>query len=131
MWVQATLVRSALDVYQRYVGPLTIAEQRRYYDGQKALAEMCGVPRERMPDTFAAFNEYLNDTLESARIAVTAALRDVVDATCDPNCRSTLGRCATRSTSPPAACSPSACAKSSAFRGAPPASACWRPRGRP
>jgi uncharacterized protein (DUF2236 family) len=84
MWVHATLVRTALDVYQRGVGPLTIADQRRYYDEQKTLAEMFGVPRERMPDTFAAFNRYLEDTLESDRIAATAALRDVVDATLRP-----------------------------------------------
>jgi uncharacterized protein (DUF2236 family) len=77
-------VHTALDVYQRCVGPLTIAEQRRYYEEQKTLAEMFGVPRERMPDTFAAFNEYVYDMLESDRIAVTAALRDVVDATLRP-----------------------------------------------
>jgi uncharacterized protein (DUF2236 family) len=85
MWVHATLVRTALDVYQRYVGALTIAEQRLYYDEQKTLAEMFGVPRERMPETFADFNLYFNDTLESDRIAVTAALRDVVDATLRPD----------------------------------------------
>jgi uncharacterized protein (DUF2236 family) len=84
MWVHATLVRTALDVYQRCVRPLTIADQRVYYDEQKTLAEMFGVPRERMPDTFAAFNRYLDDMLESDRIAVTAALRDVVDATLRP-----------------------------------------------
>jgi uncharacterized protein (DUF2236 family) len=84
VWVHATLVRTALDVYQLYVGPLTIAEQRLYYDEQRALAAMFGVPRERMPDTFAAFNRYFNDTLESDRIAVTAALRNLVDATLCP-----------------------------------------------
>jgi uncharacterized protein (DUF2236 family) len=84
LWVHATLVRTALDVYQGYVGPLTIAEQRLYYEEQKTLAAMFGIPRERMPDTFAAFNEYFSDTLESDRIAVTAALRDVVDATLRP-----------------------------------------------
>ena len=85
MWVHATLVRTALDVYQRYVGRLTIAEQRRYYEEQRTLAEAFGVPGERMPATFAAFNEYYNDTLDSDRIAVTATLRDVVDATLRPD----------------------------------------------
>ena len=28
MWVHATLVRTSLEVYQRYVGKLTIDEQR-------------------------------------------------------------------------------------------------------
>jgi uncharacterized protein (DUF2236 family) len=84
MWVHATLVRTALDVYERYVGSLTIAEQRLYYDEQKTLAEMFGVPKERMPDTWVAFNQYFDDALESDRIAVTATLRDVVDATLRP-----------------------------------------------
>jgi uncharacterized protein (DUF2236 family) len=84
MWVHATLVRTALDVYQLYLGPLTIAEQLRYYEEQKTLAEVLGVPRERMPRTFGAFNEYFEDMLESDRIAVTATLRDVVDATLRP-----------------------------------------------
>jgi uncharacterized protein (DUF2236 family) len=83
-WVHATLVHTTLDVYQRCVGPLTIADLRRYYEEQKTLAEMFGVPREQMPDTFAAFNLYLADMLEGDRITVTAALRDVVDATLRP-----------------------------------------------
>jgi uncharacterized protein (DUF2236 family) len=84
LWVHATLVRTALDVYRLYVGRLTIAEQLRYYEEQKSLAAAFGVPRERMPATFGAFNEYFESMLESDRIAVTSALRDVVDATLRP-----------------------------------------------
>jgi uncharacterized protein (DUF2236 family) len=131
MWVHATLVRTALDVYQRYVGALTIAEQRLYYDEQKTLAEMFGVPRERMPDTFAAFNRYVDDTLESAASQRPRRCATWSKRSCGPNCPSSPGRWSTRSTSPPSACSRRACAKSSTFAGAPPASACWRPRGRP
>jgi uncharacterized protein (DUF2236 family) len=85
MWVLATLARTALDVFQHYVAPLTFAEQRLYYEEEKALAEMFGVPRERMPATFADFNTYFNDMLESDRTAVTGAMRDVVDATLRPD----------------------------------------------
>lgn len=84
MWVHATLVHTSLLVYQRYVGTLSIAEQRRYYEEQKLLGEMFGVPREHQPSTFAEFNEYFADTIESDRVAVTDALRDVVDATLNP-----------------------------------------------
>ena len=84
LWVHATLLDTALHVYQRYVGPLTIAEQRRYYEEQKTLGEMFGIPRERMPATFGDFNDYFNAMIESDRIAVTDALRDVVDATLRP-----------------------------------------------
>jgi uncharacterized protein (DUF2236 family) len=84
MWVHATLVHVSLVVYMRYVGPLTIAEQQRYYDEQMLLAEQFGVPREAQPATFAEFNEYFNAMLASDSVAVTDALRDVVDATLRP-----------------------------------------------
>jgi len=50
-----------------------------------------------MPDTFAAFNRYVDDTLESDRITATAALRDVVDAVMRPELpfiAPATGRCA-------------------------------------
>src|SRR4051794_9275994 len=83
MWVHATLVRTSLDVYQRYVGPLTIDEQQLYYEEQKLAAELFGVPLQRQPATYAEFNEYYADML-TGELAVTDALRDVVDATLNP-----------------------------------------------
>jgi uncharacterized protein (DUF2236 family) len=83
MWVHATLVHTSLEVYQLYVGPLTIEEQRRYYEEQKLLGEKFGVPVQRQPETFSDFNEYYGETLVS-ELAVTDALRDVVKATLNP-----------------------------------------------
>lgn len=84
MWVHATLVHVALDVYTRYVAPLSIRERERYYEEQMLLAEKFGVPREEQPATYAEFYEYFNTMLASDAIAVTDALRDVVDATLKP-----------------------------------------------
>ncbi|MDQ3936384.1 MAG: DUF2236 domain-containing protein [Actinomycetota bacterium] len=84
MWVHATLVHTSLLVYQRYVKPLTIAEQRAYYEEQKLLGEMFGVPREHQPETFADFNDYFEGMLASDRIVASDALRDVVDAVMNP-----------------------------------------------
>jgi uncharacterized protein (DUF2236 family) len=84
MWVHATLVYVSLAVYTRYVGPLRIADQQRYYDEQKLLAEKFGVPLADQPATFADFNGYFEETLASDTTAVTDALRDVVDATLNP-----------------------------------------------
>lgn len=84
MWVHATLVDTSLRVYERYVAPLTIAEKRDYYAEQMLLAERYGVPRGSQPQSFAEFNEYVEDMLAGDRIAVTGALRDVVDATLRP-----------------------------------------------
>jgi uncharacterized protein (DUF2236 family) len=85
MWVHATLVDTSLLIYTRYVGSLTNSEQRRYYDEQKLLGEQFGVPRDQQPRTFADFNRYVEEMLASDRIAVTDALRDVVDATLRPD----------------------------------------------
>ena len=85
MWVHATLVHTALDVYVRYVDSLSIDEQRAYYEEQKLLGEQFGVPRDRQPATLDDFNEYFQEMLASDRIAVTDALRDVVDATLRPD----------------------------------------------
>jgi uncharacterized protein (DUF2236 family) len=85
MWVHATLVDTSILVYDRYVARLTIDERRRYYEEQKLLGEAFGVPIERQPATYADFNEYMADMLDGDSIAVTDALRDVVDATLRPS----------------------------------------------
>ena len=84
MWVHATLVHVSLDVYNRYVTPLTIGEQQRYYEEQMLAAEKFGIPRDRQPPTLADFNEYFDGMLTGDDTAVTAALLDVVDATLHP-----------------------------------------------
>ena len=84
MWVHATLVHVSLAVYTRYVGRLSVDEQRRYYDEQMLLGVKFGVPRDEQPPDFETFNEYFDDMLASDSIAVTHALRDVVDATLHP-----------------------------------------------
>ena len=83
MWVHATLVSTSLQIYTAYVGRLTEAERNRYYEEQKLLGEMFGVPRDRQPATLAEFHEYFDSMVES-ELAVTSALRDVVDATMRP-----------------------------------------------
>jgi uncharacterized protein (DUF2236 family) len=84
MWVHATLVNTSLDVYTRYVGSLSIAERREYYEEQKLLGEKFGIPRERQPDDYADFNDYFHSMLSSDRLAATGALRAVVGATMWP-----------------------------------------------
>jgi uncharacterized protein (DUF2236 family) len=80
LWVHATLVDTAMLVYDRYVAPLSIADRDGYYEEQKLFAEMFGVPRERQPATYAEFNRYFDEVVEN-HLAVTDVLRDVVDAT--------------------------------------------------
>jgi uncharacterized protein (DUF2236 family) len=83
MWVHATLVHTALLVYDRYVRRLSPAERERYYEEQKLLGEQFGLPPERRPASYAEFLEYF-DQMVGDELAVTDALRDVVDATLHP-----------------------------------------------
>ena len=83
MWVHATLVDTSLQVYTAYVGHLSHDERQRYYEEQKLLGEMFGVPREEMPPTLGEFFEYF-DHMVATELAVTDALLDVVDATMRP-----------------------------------------------
>src|SRR3954462_9873344 len=84
MWVHATLVHVSLDVYTRYVGPLSIGKRQRYYDEQMLLAEKFGVPREDPPAPYPNFYAYFNDMLPRDATAVPAARRGGVAATLTP-----------------------------------------------
>ncbi len=83
MWVHATLVHTAMQVYSAYVGTLSHAEKLHYYEEQKRLGEMFGVPIEEQPESLPDFYEYFERTVEE-ELAVTSALVDVVDATMRP-----------------------------------------------
>jgi uncharacterized protein (DUF2236 family) len=83
MWVHATLVDTSLQVYTSYAGSLSHGEKLRYYEEQKLLGEMFGVPRDVQPATLAGFYEYYDRMVEE-ELAVTSALRDVVAATTRP-----------------------------------------------
>jgi uncharacterized protein (DUF2236 family) len=78
MWVHATLLDTALLVYQRYVGRLTVAELRRYYGEQLELGEIFGIPRSAQPATYGEFNEYFLSMVEGDALCVTDTLRTVV-----------------------------------------------------
>ena len=73
MWVHATLVDTSMQVYTAYVGTLSHAEKLRYYEEQKRLGEMFGVPIDRQPETLSEFYEYFDRMVEE-ELAVTPAL---------------------------------------------------------
>ena len=85
MWVHATLVDTSLLVYERYVRPLGADERDRYYAESMLLGEQYGIPRDLHPQGPREFEAYFREMLASDRIAVTAAMRDVVDATLRPD----------------------------------------------
>jgi uncharacterized protein (DUF2236 family) len=77
LWVHATLVDTALLVYRSWVGPLSDAEQRSYYEEMKTMALLFGTPQRLIPPTFDDFRLYMRDQLESDAITVTATAREI------------------------------------------------------
>jgi uncharacterized protein (DUF2236 family) len=71
-WVHATLLATALDVYELLVRRLSDDERERYYDESKLFAYLFGIPDEIVPPTYRAFARYYQETIASDAIAVGA-----------------------------------------------------------
>jgi uncharacterized protein (DUF2236 family) len=70
LWVHATLVDTTLEVYPRFVAPLTRDELEWAYQESKVAARLLGVPDEVVPADLDAFWAYMDETIASDRIAV-------------------------------------------------------------
>jgi len=63
LWVDATLIDSALLTYRTFVGPLDRSEAGRYYQEAKAIGALLGIPHRRYPESLADFEAYLAEML--------------------------------------------------------------------
>ncbi len=72
LWVHATLVASALDVYERVVRRLSDDERERYYDESKLFAYLFGIGDDVLPPDYRAFARYYEETIASDMLAVGA-----------------------------------------------------------
>lgn len=82
-WVWATLVDTALLVYERAVRPLAPEELDRYHAEQVRFAEAFGVPPGHAPADPVAFRAYF-DLMVGAELRVTDAARAVARSTLSP-----------------------------------------------
>ena len=63
LWVQATLVDSALVAYETFVQPLSPGEREDFYEESKLIGELLGIPHGHAPREFADFRRYIDDML--------------------------------------------------------------------
>jgi uncharacterized protein (DUF2236 family) len=63
LWVDATLIDSALLTYRTFVGPLSRAEAERYYQEAKPIGGLLGIPAAVYPPTLDGFESYLEEML--------------------------------------------------------------------
>jgi uncharacterized protein (DUF2236 family) len=70
MWVHATLVWSALEVFDRFVAPLGGVERDRYYQESKRFAQLFGATPEVMPGSLGDFQAYFNGMITGPTLTV-------------------------------------------------------------
>lgn len=90
LWVWATLVDTALLVYERIRPPLRPDERERFYEESTAVAHGCGVPVGSWPNSWDEFREYVRTTVEED-LRVTDAARAVATAAMVPPLPGPLG----------------------------------------
>jgi len=77
LWVLATLVDSALVVYDRYVGSLSRVERDAYWQDYRVIGSLFGLQDDEMPVDIDAFDDYMRDMLEGDDLFVTPAARQL------------------------------------------------------
>lgn len=80
LWVHATLVDSAMLVYDRFVRRMTPRERATYYQESKRGGRILGVPPELLPDTLEDFEEYMFEMFRDDVLAVGPVGREVARA---------------------------------------------------
>lgn len=84
LWVHACLVESALLFERLTVGSLDAMGRQRFHEEQMLAAELLRLPRDRIPATVPALEEYIADTARSGELLVTDAARSVAGLFFDP-----------------------------------------------
>lgn len=75
LWVHATLVDTALRMYERYVGPLPPAAGEAYHDEARRIAIRLGVPANVVPPTLVDLRDRMTDMLDRGEVRVTPTAR--------------------------------------------------------
>ena len=77
LWVHATLVDTALRVYDRFVRPLTDADRQRYHEESSRVGVALGIPADAMPATLDELRTWMSEMIETRRVHVTPDARRI------------------------------------------------------
>lgn len=83
-WVHATLVASAVLVYEQFVAPLSVADRRRYYEESKIGARLFRIPARHIPRTLARFDDYMREMVDGDVLAVSADSKKIAASILSP-----------------------------------------------
>ncbi len=77
LWIIATLVDSALLVYQRYVSPLSADEREDYWRDYRLVACLFGLHEDQVPETIEGLETYLAQMLAGDQLQVIPEAREL------------------------------------------------------
>ncbi|HEX9247077.1 MAG TPA: oxygenase MpaB family protein, partial [bacterium] len=77
LWVHATLIDTALRVYDRYVEPLTDTEMDAYLRESRPVAVRLGVPESLFPDTVTELRAWMAERIARGAVRVTPTARSL------------------------------------------------------
>lgn len=80
LWVHATLIDTAIRIYDRFVAPLTPAEAQAYHAESRQIAVRLGVPEDRVPSTLIELRAFMVGMVASGEVTVSSAARDLAPA---------------------------------------------------
>lgn len=85
LWVHATLIDTALQIYSRFIRPLSPAEEREYLLEASEVAERLGVLPADLPTEVPELRAWMAEMVDSGRVRVTPAARQVARTVLYPN----------------------------------------------
>jgi uncharacterized protein (DUF2236 family) len=77
LWVHATLVDTALRVYERWVNPLTDEEREAYHAEAAHAVTMLGIAAADIPSTLRDLRAWMDGQIEVGRVRVTPTAREI------------------------------------------------------
>lgn len=77
LWVHATLIDSALRVYDRFVAPLSVADAEAYHREAAPVAAALGVPDRLLPATLDELRGWMQQMVSSGEVTVTPTARRI------------------------------------------------------
>ena len=84
LWVWATLVDTALAVYECFVAKLEIGARDAYYADHRSVVRVLGVPEALVPPSWEAFRAWFDAMLESDALTVTPTARAIAAGVLEP-----------------------------------------------
>ena len=80
LWVHATLVDTALRIYDRFVAPLTPEEAQAYHAEARQIAIRLGIPPDAVPATLPELRAFMAGMVASGEVAVSPTARELSEA---------------------------------------------------